>query len=191
MWLDDETLAPVRARYGEPRVVPVELEISREERDLVVASGSSRGRHHDVTLFVFGPDERLALIRKPHYGPGMWRPPGGGLAQGEEFEAGVAREAREELGVAVELERYLLLFDAVFTHGAERILWRTHAFSARTAAAQLAPEDRHEISGARWGSLEELEGPIRGRLLATGRALWRYRVALHDEAAALLSREPA
>jgi hypothetical protein len=27
-----------------------------------------------------------------------------------------------------------------------------------------------------------LAGPIRARLLETGRALWRYRVALHDAA---------
>ena len=33
----------------------------------------------------------------------------------------------------------------------------------------------------------ELLGPIRARLLATGRALWRYRVALHDAAVAALA----
>jgi hypothetical protein len=30
--------------------------------------------------------------------------------------------------------------------------------------------------------LDELAGPLRERLLATGRAFWRYRVALHDTA---------
>jgi hypothetical protein len=44
------------------------------------------------------------------------------------------------------------------------------------------PADVAEIAGARWGSLAELAGPIRERLLATGRAFWRYRVALHDAA---------
>ena len=53
-------------------------------------------------------------------------------------------------------------------------------FSARTEAEELDPLDTHEISAARWGSTEELAGPIRARLLETGRALWRYRVALHD-----------
>ena len=52
----------------------------------------------------------------------------------------------------------------------------------------LDPFDRHEISAARWGSAEELAGPIRARLLDTGRALWRYRVALHD--AALAQMQP-
>ncbi len=47
---------------------------------------------------------------------------------------------------------------------------------------ELAPLDGVEIEAARWGTAEELAGPIRERLLATGRALWRYRVALHDAA---------
>jgi hypothetical protein len=34
----------------------------------------------------------------------------------------------------------------------------------------------------RYGTLEELAGSLRGRLPATGHALWRYRVALHDAA---------
>jgi hypothetical protein len=46
----------------------------------------------------------------------------------------------------------------------------------------LAPQDTAEIAEARWGTAEELAGPIRERLLSTGRALWRYRVALHDAA---------
>jgi ADP-ribose pyrophosphatase YjhB (NUDIX family) len=179
MWLDDEALAPVRARYGEPRVLPIELEIASDERDLVVASATGRGRHHDVTLFVFN-GERLALIRKPHYGPGLWRTPGGGVAPGEPFDEGVGREAREELGVAVDLRRYLVRTEAVFTHSGERIPWTTHVFEASTQAEELAPIDVDEISAARWGTLAELQGPIRELLLGTNRALWRYRVALHD-----------
>jgi len=53
-------------------------------------------------------------------------------------------------------------------------------------ARDLAPQDAEEIAGARWGTLEELAGPLRERLLATGHAFWRYRVALHDAALAML-----
>ncbi len=55
-------------------------------------------------------------------------------------------------------------------------------FLARTDGTELAPRDATEIAGARWGTLDELAGPLRERLLATGHALWRYRVALHDAA---------
>lgn len=183
-WVDDEMLADVRRRFGKPSELRIELEISRAERDLVVASGRS-GRRHDVTFFVFNAG-RLALIRKPHYEPGLWRPPGGGLKPGEDFVSGALREAREELGVELELDHYLVDVDAVFTHAGERIPWRTHVLSASTEAEELAPLDRHEIDAARWGTTEELAGPIRERLLATGRALWGYRVRLHEAALAEL-----
>src|SRR5215217_9220235 len=115
MWVDETVLSPLRERYGVPRLLEVELEISAAERDLVDMS-TRKGRHHDVTFFVFSGD-RLALIRKPHYAPGLWRPPGGGLNEGEDFVAGVAREAIEELGVEIELTRYLVETRALFTHG--------------------------------------------------------------------------
>jgi ADP-ribose pyrophosphatase YjhB (NUDIX family) len=182
MRVDDAVLAPLRLRYGEPAALELELEISAEERDLVLAS-TRKQRYHDITFFVFAGD-RLALIRKPHYPPGLWRPPGGGLRPDEPFEAGVKREALEELGVEIDLTRYLVSAHAVFRCDDVTIPWATHVFSAKTTATSLDPLDRREIAAARFGTIDELQGPIRERLLATGRALWRYRVALHDAAVA-------
>jgi ADP-ribose pyrophosphatase YjhB (NUDIX family) len=179
MHLTEAVLAPLRERYGEPRPLRWEGEISEQEFTL---AGYSPRRRHDVTLFVFDPQGRLALIQKPSYPPGAWRPPGGGVQPGEEFERGAEREAREELGVPIELDRFLVSTDATFRNGEDVMEWRTHVFSAHTEAAELSPVDTHEISAARWGTTDELAGPIRATLLATGRALWRYRVALHDAA---------
>lgn len=184
MYVDETMLADVRARYGEPARLELELEISPGERDLVLASSRAE-RFHDVTLYVFS-GHRLALIRKPHYAPGLWRPPGGGLKPGEAFEDGVRREALEELGVDVRLDRYLLHVSAVFRSDNVLIPWSTHVLSATAASDALDPLDEDEIAAARWGTLAELQGPIRRRLLETGRALWRYRVALHDAVAEVL-----
>jgi ADP-ribose pyrophosphatase YjhB (NUDIX family) len=177
--LTDDVLAPLQERYGEPRPLRWDGEVSEQEFRL---AGSSPERRHDVTFFVFDPGGRLALIQKPSYPEGVWRPPGGGVRPGEEFERGVQREAHEELGVHIELERFLVSTEATFHGPGGTIEWRTHVFSARTGEELLDPVDTHEISAARWGSAEELAGPIRARLLETGRALWRYRVALHDAA---------
>ena len=179
MHLTEAVLAPLRERYGEPRPLRWEGEVSEQEFAL---AGYSPERRHDVTFFVFDRRGRLALIQKPSYPPGAWRPPGGGVQPGEDFERGVQREAREELGIHIELERFLVSSDATFRAAGGVIVWRTHVFSARTDAEELDPLDTHEISAARWGTTEELAGPIRSRLLETGRALWRYRVALHDAA---------
>ena len=179
MHLTEAVLAPLRERYGEPRALRWEGEVSEQEFAL---AGYSPQRRHDVTLFVFDPRGRLALIQKPSYPPAAWRPPGGGVRPDERFESGVQREAHEELGVDIVLERFLVSTEATFRSGGDVMEWRTHVFSARTEAEELDPVDTHEISAARWGSTEELAGPIRAALLATGRALWRYRVALHDAA---------
>jgi ADP-ribose pyrophosphatase YjhB (NUDIX family) len=176
--VDEAVLAPIRARYGEPRTLEWEGEISEREHAMATYNP---GRMHDVTLFILAGD-RLALIRKPHFEEGVWRPPGGGIKPGEPFEEGVLREALEETGLAVVLERYLVAAQARFLHEPFEVPWRTHVLLARALTDELEPRDTGEIAAARWGTLEELAGPLRARLLETGRAFWRYRVALHDAA---------
>jgi ADP-ribose pyrophosphatase YjhB (NUDIX family) len=184
MHLDDVALAPLCERFGDPAPLDWDGEISDAEWALATYNPA---RMHDVTLFILDPSERLALIRKPHFSEGVWRPPGGGIKPGEDVVAGAVREALEETGLHVELERYLVATNAVFHNGGRELHWRTHVLSARTGDAVLAPADPEEIAAARWGTLDELAGPLRGRLLETGRAFWRYRVALHDAALAGLS----
>src|SRR6266542_6252354 len=103
MHLTEAVLAPLRARYGEPEPLVWEGKVSADEFTL---AGGSPERRHDVTFFVFGAAGRLALIRKPQYAPGLWRPPGGGVRPDEDFDVGVRREAMEELGIEIELERF-------------------------------------------------------------------------------------
>ena len=185
--MTDEVLAPLRARYG----TPLDLEWSGEitEREHALATYNPN-RTHDVTLFILDPDDRIALIRKPHFAAGIWRPPGGGIKPAEDFVFGAEREAFEETGLAVWLERYLVATRASFVYEEESVAWSTHVFLARTRDTVLAPRHADEIAGARWGTLAELAGPLRERLLETGHALWRYRVALHDAALEALRRQP-
>lgn len=177
MHVDDTVLEAVRARYGEPVSLPWEGEIS--DAEWAVATHNPL-RRHDVTLFILGAAGRLALIRKPQFAAGVWRPPGGGIHPGEDFVGGAVREALEETGLRVELRRYLVETRVVFRNDGRELPWRTHVLLAETDDERLAPGDPDEIEAARWGTLEELAGPLRTRLLATERAFWRYRVALHD-----------
>jgi ADP-ribose pyrophosphatase YjhB (NUDIX family) len=178
----EAVLEPLRLRYGEPKLLEWEGEISEREHALATYNPQ---RMHDVTLFILN-GERLALIRKPQFEPGIWRPPGGGVKKGEDFEAGVCREALEETGLDIELRRYLVVAEARFLYEPHDVPWRTHVFLATTRDEEIAPRDREEIAAARWGTLAELAGPLRERLLGTGRAFWRYRVALHDAALSTL-----
>ena len=139
MHLTEAVLAPLRERYGEPRPLRWEGEVSAEEFTL---AGADPERRHDVTFFVFDPSGRLALIQKPSYPEGAWRPPGGGVRADERFEAGVQREAMEELGIRIELERFLVSSEATLRCGDGVIDWRTHVFSA-THRRRGARADRH------------------------------------------------
>jgi len=184
MHLDDLALAPLRERFGEPAPLEWDGEISDGEWALATYNPA---RTHDVTLFILDAGDRLALIRKPHFADGVWRPPGGGIKRGEDVVAGAVREAFEETGLQVELERYLVATDAVFRNAGRELHWRTHVLSARTHDDVFALFDLVEIVVVCWGTLAELAGPLRGRLLETGRAFWRYRVALHDAALSALA----
>jgi ADP-ribose pyrophosphatase YjhB (NUDIX family) len=177
--------ALLRERYGEPALLEWEGEISGAE--WAVATYNPE-RFHDVTLFILDPAERLALIRKPQFALDVWRPPGGGVKPGEDPTDGAVREAFEETGLRVEPERYLVDAHAAFRNGGRELRWRTHVLLARTDDTELAPDDPGEIAEARWGTLDELRGPLREILLATGRAFWRYRTALHDAALEALAR---
>jgi 8-oxo-dGTP pyrophosphatase MutT (NUDIX family) len=183
----DDVLAPLRARYGSP----IELDWTGDitEREHALATYNPK-RTHDVTLFILDPGNRIALIRKPQFADGIWRPPGGGIKPGEDFTAGAEREALEETGLRVTLDRYLVAARASFFYEPHDVRWRTHVFSARTTDTELEPQDAEEIAGARWGTLDELGGSLREALLGTGHALWRYRVALHDAALEALGGSP-
>jgi len=183
MHVEESVLAPLRQRFGPPVELPWEGAISDLEWAIATHNPA---RTHDVTLFILDPARRLALIRKPQFAAGVWRPPGGGIRPGEEFVSGAVREALEETGLHVELRRYLVASRALFRNSGRELAWRTHVFLAGTSDEVLAPNDPGEIEDARWGTPEELAGPLRERLLATGRAFWRYRVALHDAALAAL-----
>jgi ADP-ribose pyrophosphatase YjhB (NUDIX family) len=181
--VDESVLGPVRDRFGVPARLDWEGEISDVEWAIATHNPD---RTHDVTLFILDPAQRLALIRKPQFAEDVWRPPGGGILPGEDFATGAIREALEETGLHVELRRYLVDAHALFTNAGRELRWRTHVLLADTSDEDVVPGDPGEIAEARWGSLGELAGPLRERLLATGRAFWRYRVALHDAALAAL-----
>jgi ADP-ribose pyrophosphatase YjhB (NUDIX family) len=179
----DEILAPLREQYGEPAELFWAGAGTKREYELATYNPA---RTHDVTLFILDPGRRIALIRKPHFADDVWRPPGGGIKPSEDFVAGAVREALEETGLHVELRRYLVVSDATFHNAGRSLPWHTHVFLAETTDTELAPADTDEIAAARWGTLAELAGPLRDRLLAQNREFWRYRVALHEAALASL-----
>lgn len=197
--LSRQVMRAAEERFGAPRDLSLSFAVDSHELDLV--SGSLRKlRTHDVTFFIRQADG-IVVIRKPMFPPGAYRAPSGGVGAGESAEEGIRREAWEETGLDVQVERYVLRIEATFRglgswegweqipsavrHDREQaaLKWWTHVFSARPqGGTELHPQDQVEIEEAKWVTVEELQGPIRQTLLRTGRGLFAYRVALTDVA---------
>lgn len=189
MFVDQTVIAQLEVRYGRPASLTITQPITAAELQMVRAS-MRRGRRHDMTVFMFDPRQRIALIRKHSHPPGAFRAPSGGVEPGEPADHGALREAYEETGLAARLHRYVLRVNAKFIHGGDQIDWSSHVFTAACPDDDPRAIDTKEIAEVRFGTMSELMGPIRTALLRSGRPLLRYRVSLTDTVAALLALHP-
>jgi ADP-ribose pyrophosphatase YjhB (NUDIX family) len=184
MYVEARQIEEIEAKLGKPQVQHMEFEIGDLELAFVRAT-QKHGRAHDVTLFISN-DDHLALIRKPMFQRPIYRAPSGGLNPGESFEDGAKREALEETGLEIELEKYLLRVHVRFTSDGDHLDWTSHVLQARAVGGRLEAQDKAEIAETIYATIEELQGPIRDALLGNGRRLLAYRVALTDAAVDIL-----
>jgi 8-oxo-dGTP pyrophosphatase MutT (NUDIX family) len=183
MYISAEIIREVEKKYGMPEELSFAYEMTQTEFEVVRAS-QKHGRAHDVTLFIFdsgdNADRRVVVIRKPMYPPGAYRAPSGGVSPGESFEKGALREAYEETGLIVSLEKYILRALVRFSNGDRSIDWTSHVLTASFAEGKLDPIDIHEIAEARFITVAEMMGSVRNALLASGSTGLRYRSDLAD-----------
>lgn len=193
--MDAASVADLEAKCGKPRVKefgPVEC---LPGESVMVDRAASRGRNHDVTLWI-PRDGGVVVIRKHVYPKWLFRLPSGAVHDGESMEDGVKREAKEETGLDVEVEAYLLRASVTLaylrtwppgapppppgpfnpvpsrsqTRSPERveIPWVSHVVLARSAGGTLAPTDLREIAGIRVADIEEFRTSLRDNLLKVG-----------------------
>lgn len=184
MYVTAEIIRDVEQRFGSPQEVALAYEMTRREFDMVRHS-QKHGRAHDVTLFII-EGVRIVVIKKPMYPPGAYRAPSGGIAPGERFDDGAIREAHEETGLEVALEKYILRARVKFTCEGDVIDWTSHVLTAHQTGGVLQPIDTYEIVEARFAAVDELMGRIRDALLASGSTGLRYRAELNDLVIAIL-----
>jgi 8-oxo-dGTP pyrophosphatase MutT (NUDIX family) len=178
VYIRKEIIQEMENRYGFADEVSLSYGMTRREFDFV-RSTQKHGRAHDVTLFIVEGNQ-VAVIKKPSYPPGAWRAPSGGIEPGEDFEVGALREAYEETGLEIVLDKYILRALVRFACESDVIDWTTHVFSARRLSGEIHPVDTREIVEARFASVEELRGSIKESLLARGSTGLRYRAELGD-----------
>jgi 8-oxo-dGTP pyrophosphatase MutT (NUDIX family) len=178
MYITDEIIREVEQKFGVAEEVKLTYEMTEREFDMVRRS-QKNDRAHDVTMFIIKADY-VVVIKKPMYPPGAYRAPSGGINPAEPFEDGALREAYEETGLTVALEKYLLRVRVDFTCTGKIIHWTSHVFTARIIDGLLQPVDTHEIVEARFASFNDLRGSIRKAMLDSGSTGLRYRAELND-----------
>lgn len=183
MFVSDQTIDELIARYGQPEAADFRFDVDREEYDRI-ASSQKHGRKHDFTLYIFkGKD--IIVIAKPFYPPGMYRAPSGGLHPGEDAHDGIYREAMEETGCKIELEKFLLRTEVAFVCDEDRIEWNSYVFKARYLSGDFEFTDRREIKEVRLATIGDFE--TYSRIMRESRiGGLHYRAALHDVVKRLL-----
>ena len=98
----------------------------------------------------------------------------------EDFVAGAKREAMEETGVEIELERYILRIDVRFHTGDDYIDWTSYIFAANYVNGKITPIDTSEIREARLVSRDEIPG-LMEMMSKSGVGGLAYRAYLTNE----------
>jgi 8-oxo-dGTP pyrophosphatase MutT (NUDIX family) len=147
-------ISQMEAMFGTPEELTHTQTVDSDEFAMIRRS-MARERSHDITLFI-AKDDGFVFIAKHPYPAGLFRAPSGGLHKGEDFIDGAKREAFEETGLDIELEKYLLRIQARFQSSEGHIDWTTHVFTASCISGEINPHDIEEIREARLVTLDEI-----------------------------------
>lgn len=185
-YLKPSDIAEIEKAFGKPQELYTEIEMTSKEL-LRVRQSQVSGRAHDITLFIF-KDDKMLFIAKHFYPPGLYRAPSGAVRPGESITEGAIREALEETGARIKLEKYLLQIKVKFFCGDDYINWTSHVFKAKYISGEIRPRDTKEIREARFIEKKDIErfNEIMLKLNIGG---FRYRVFLTKNTLKLLDRK--
>jgi 8-oxo-dGTP pyrophosphatase MutT (NUDIX family) len=173
------TLEDIEKRLGVPHQLSMSFPMSPPEF-LNLKDSMKDGRNSDVTLFIF-KDNKIIVIAKPWYPKGLYRAPSGGLRPNEDLELCALREAYEETGTKIKLEKYILRIYVAFTCFEDKVNWTSHVFTAKYLSGHLKPVDTREIREVNLLSLDELSA-LKEKLLESDSGGLCYRAALTEAA---------
>jgi ADP-ribose pyrophosphatase YjhB (NUDIX family) len=144
-------------------------------------------------VFVVKRPAGVILHTKDFYPPGTYRLPSGGVRWGESVLSALHREAREEMGLEIEVERFLGLLQYEFCCQEETMPFVSYVFLVREAGGELAPQDKEErILSFRQVPVAELSAV--GDSLRAMEEGWRdwgeFRAIAHDFVIEMNSKSP-
>jgi ADP-ribose pyrophosphatase YjhB (NUDIX family) len=145
----------------------------------LVKRSRDKGRTHDVTCFIRQPDGRFVCIQKHQYAnTGIYRAPSGGAKVGELIEDAAYREMKEETGLDIRLQRFVLDVTLDVVCKDETISWRSFVFLADPIGGKMEPIDTYEIYDVKIMDRAALLGPIGELMEKSGWGGFAYRLFL-------------
>ena len=170
--------------YGTPQIREFTQKMTIS--DMSVVTGSMKnGRAHDVTMYIRKNDSYI-FIAKHFYPKGLYRAPSGGVNPSEDFEDGAKREAMEETGTFVELEKYVMRINVNFESPDRSVAWTSHIFTARHLSGEISPKDTNEIREAVLVKPDDIQNYIK-KMKNSSLGGLNYRAYLTSEVQEIIS----
>ncbi len=171
-------LPELRSKYGHPFHLWMTQEFD-EKGWFLVQKSSSQNKAHDVTLFVQDPQGRYAITNKHSSPPGVTSSPAPLSRPGESFETAVKKNTLEEMGLDIDLKRFILHVTLDITHEREIFRWDSYVFTGATATDRASAPSSRPVKPPTWVMDSQLEEMSR-RLRETGDGGLVYRSRLAD-----------
>lgn len=147
----------------------------------LVQRSQKRGRQHDVTVFIQYQGKFVVIEKHAYAKTGIVRAPSGGARPSESLISAAQREASEETGFDIEIDRFVLEAHVLLKSGSHpAVPWVSYVFLAHVVGGQLGAKDLEEISDVQLRSREELLKDVRPLMLASGLGGFEYRAKMTD-----------
>jgi ADP-ribose pyrophosphatase YjhB (NUDIX family) len=181
---DEVEISRLLSEYGPGQRWHVSIEVSALTFDdwwkKIVSKPNRRG---EVVLAIRRPDGQVLLHTKQFYPEGVFRLPSGGVHLDEAVLTGMTREAKEETGLDVSVDRFLVTVEYEFRHGQRRLPFISYVLVVHAEQGTPVVQDpEEEITGFRYVSPLEIRW-VAGQLRALpGRwSDWgHFRAPPHD-----------
>jgi ADP-ribose pyrophosphatase YjhB (NUDIX family) len=95
-------------------------------------------------IFVVKRPAGVILHTKDFYPPGTYRLPSGGVKWGESVLSALHRETQEEMGLEIEVERFLGFLEYEICCEEETMPFASYVFLVRGGKGELIPQDEEE-----------------------------------------------